>query len=156
MQGRIRAIALLHQMLYLGDTHAMTDLGSYLQQLATQSFRAVNHSPQIHLELALIAVNVSLDQATYCGLLVNELITNSLKHSFPEGHGTVRVHLTRQEGAQVRLRVMDDGGGLAPEFYAHKTSGLGLQLISDLLGQLGGTYVIEINGGFSVTFAAQQ
>jgi two-component sensor histidine kinase/AmiR/NasT family two-component response regulator len=158
MQGRIRAIALLHQMLYHTDAHASTDLGSYLQQLAIQAFRAANHSPQIHLELSLVAINVSLDQATHCGLLVNELISNSLKHAFPDGRaGTVRVHLSRLNGSgQVRVCVSDDGVSLPAEFYSPSGSGLGLQLVSDLLGQLGGVRLIELNGGFAVTFMAEQ
>lgn len=158
MQGRIRAIALLHQMLCHTDAHASTDLGSYLQQLAIQAFRAANHAPQIHLELALVAINVSLDQATHCGLLVNELICNSLKHAFPNGRaGTVQVHLSRHSASgQVRLCVSDDGQGFAPDFYPQGSSGLGSQLVCDLLGQLGGVRLVELNGGFAVTFTAEQ
>jgi two-component sensor histidine kinase len=72
-----------------------------------------------------------LEQATYGGLLVNELITHSLKHAFPEARaGTVRVHLSRPNGgAQVRLCVSDDGLGLPADVHAHSTSCLGLQLL---------------------------
>lgn len=158
MQGRIRSMALLHETLYRSGTFAGIDLGNYLRQLSTQSFRMMlTQGEPIGLELDVCTVTVSMDQATPCGLLVNELISNCLKHAFPNGQGgKVRVSL-RQVGGDVgpsmrlELQVSDNGVGLGPDFEASKSQSLGLQLVSDLARQLGGQLVVGNTGGASFT-----
>ena len=81
MQGRIHAMALLHESLYRGSNFGEVDLGAYLRQLSQQAFRAQASSGAVRLELDLASVPVTLDQATPAGLLVNELISNCLKHA---------------------------------------------------------------------------
>ena len=159
MQGRIRAMALLHESLYRSGTFAAVDLGAYLRQLTAQLVRAQAARPgTIHLDLDIASVEVVMDQAIPCGLLVNELVSNSLKHGFPDGRtGEVRVELQPVDGGpQVRLRVSDTGVGLPADFEAKRRDSLGLQLVSDLARQLRGT--LEIGPGpaavFTVTFTA--
>ena len=139
------------------------DLGAYLSQLATQAFRTGALQPAAaRLELDLAQVKVGMDQAAPCGLLVNELICNALKHGFPGGRsGEVRVELQAVAGsALVRLRVSDTGVGLPPDFEARRGQSLGLQLVSDLAGQVGGTLEAGPGPGpgpgavFTVTFRA--
>ena len=158
MQGRIRSMALLHEALYRSGTFAAVDLGAYLEQLATQAFRALDTRPglvQLHLDLA--SIHVEIDQAVPCGLLINELISNSLKHGFPGGGtGEVRVALgTADGGPLVRLRVSDTGVGLPHDFESKRRESLGLQLVSDLTRQLRGKLEIgpEPAAVFTVTFA---
>jgi len=115
MQARIQAMALLHETLYRTGTFAGVDLGAYLKQLATQSFRALNAQPgHIRLDLDLASVRVGMEQAIPCGLLVNELLSNALKHGFPSGHtGGMKVELLPVEGCrQLLIRVRDTGVGL--------------------------------------------
>jgi PAS domain S-box-containing protein len=158
MQGRIRSMALLHETLYRSGTFAGSALGNYLRQLSTQSFRMMlTQGEPIGLELDVCTVTVSMDQATPCGLLVNELISNCLKHAFPNSQrGKVRVSL-RQVGGDVgpamrlELQVSDNGVGLGPDFEASKSQSLGLQLVSDLARQLGGQLVVGNTGGASFT-----
>jgi two-component system sensor histidine kinase/response regulator len=162
MQGRIRSMALLHESLYRSGVFASIELGKYVKQLATQAFRALtDQDGRIRLQLDLASVTVNMDQATPCGLLVNELVSNCLKHGFPDGRsGEVRIKLQSQPATQagsahVRLRVSDTGVGLGPDFETKRKNSLGLQLVSDLTRQLGGTLEIGPNAAFSVTFKAE-
>ena len=157
MQSRIRAMALLHESLYRTGTFAAVDLGAYIGNIATDSFRMLNPAPSlVRLTLALAPLHVTMDQATPCGLLVNELISNCLKHGFPAGRGgEVRIELQPVAGsAQVCLRVSDDGIGLPPDFATRRGQSLGLQLVDDLIEQLNGTLLIGPAPAaiFAVTF----
>lgn len=157
MQGRIRSMALLHEMLYRSGTFAAVDLGAYLKQLCTQAFRALIPKPgAIRLELDLESFEVGMDQATPCGLLVNELISNCIKHGFPDGlAGEVRVELHPVDGGpQLCLRVSDTGVGLPPDIETRKNNSLGLQLVTDLALQLGGTLTTGPGTLFSLCFIA--
>jgi PAS domain S-box-containing protein len=141
MQDRIRSMALLHESLYRSGTFAAVDLGSYLHQLANQSFRSLVTTPSpIRLHLDLGSVFVEMDQALPCGLLVNELLSNALKHGFPPGvAGEVRVELQPVDGGpQWRLRVSDNGIGLPADFETRRGQSLGLQLVSDHVSQIHG------------------
>jgi len=166
MKGRIRSMALLHETLYRSGTFAAVELGSYLKQLATHAFRAqASNSSLIGLTLNLDSVTVSLDQATTCGLLVNELISNSLKHGYAQGgRGTVCIELfpvipvDMRSPAQWCVRVSDTGAGLPDDFEQRCQQSLGMQLVSDLVRQLGGTLLIHHKPGatFEVTFASKE
>lgn len=166
MKGRIRSMALLHETLYRSGTFAAVELGSYLKQLATHAFRAqASNSSAIGLTLNLDSVTVSLDQATTCGLLVNELISNSLKHGFPQGgRGTVCIELFPAMPVDISgqdrwcLCVSDTGVGLPDDFEQRSQQSLGMQLVTDLVRQLGGTLLIRQSPGvaFEVTFISQE
>lgn len=159
MQGRIRSMALLHESLYRSGTFASVDLGDYLRQLARQTFAAqTTGANRIELQLAMGSVQVGMDQAIPCGLLVNELISNGFKHAFPEARpGAIRVALqaTANAGAWC-LEVSDNGVGLPADFDARRVTALGLQLATDLARQLGGELQMESLQGarFSVVFKA--
>lgn len=155
MQGRIRAMAMLHETLYRNGTFATVDLGSYLKQLASQSFRALMAGAEsVKLRLDLNSVTISMDQATPCGIIVNELISNCLKHGFPGGRsGEVRIALKPLEGGQCCLSVSDTGVGLPADFTAQRSSSLGLQLVASLAAQLGGALEIEHGVESGVTIA---
>jgi PAS domain S-box-containing protein len=156
MQGRIYAMALLHESLYRAGTFAEVDLSAYIRQLAMQAFRAQGaQSGAVRLVLELNAVNVGMDQATPCGLLVNELLSNCLKHGFPDDRaGQVLVQLQPTDRAGWwRLWVQDDGIGLPADFEARRAQSLGLQLVSDLARQLGGT--LDIGAGTGAAFAVE-
>lgn len=151
MQGRIRSMALLHESLYRSGTFASVDLGNYLGQLATQAFRAqVSHADLVLLRLNMGTVRVGMDQAISCGLLVNELISNCLKHGFPDGRaGEVEVSLwpagPENQGlnAQWCLSVSDTGAGLPLDFESRPKTSLGMQLVDDLSKQLEGAVTVD-------------
>jgi PAS domain S-box-containing protein len=154
MQGRVRSMALLHESLYRTGSFAAVDLANYLRQLCTQVFRTLNLRPgYIQLELDLQSIHVEMDQALPCGLLVNELISNCLKHAFPDDRdGLVRVSLQVQETNAI-LKVSDNGIGLPANVAELGRQSLGLQLVADLAMQLNGRLDIGPGSMFSVTFA---
>jgi PAS domain S-box-containing protein len=155
MQGRIRSMALLHETLYRSGIFASADLAHYLKELATQAFRSHINSNggAVRLELDLHSVSVSMDQATPCGLIVNELISNCLKHAFPDGRsGVVKVSLISiSEGKAVCMAVSDDGIGLPDDFAQRRERSLGLQLVDDLVTQIGGELSLKSDRGSAFT-----
>lgn len=159
MQGRIRSMALLHESLYRTGTFASVELGTYLKRLCLQAFRSgTQQTDGVRLVTDLAEVQVTMDQATPCGLLVNELISNCMKHGFPQGRtGEVRVTLMPMEDRQCRLSVSDNGVGLPTDFESRRNDSLGLQLVTDLAQQLGARLVIGPGPGasFTVIFTSQ-
>ena len=160
MRGRIRTMAQLHESLYRSGTFASVDLGVYLSQVATQAFKTQElHCGAVRLTLNLDSLQSDMDQATAAGLLLNELISNCLKHGFPEGQtGEVNVELkpahdqdTPPDGRWC-LRVRDTGVGLPPDFEDKRKASLGLQLVTDLSHQLGGTLEIDSVPGAGARF----
>ncbi len=156
MRTRIQAMALLHESIYRSGRFAGVDLGDYLRQVASQALRALQTQVgSVRLELELASTRVDLDQALPCGLLVNELISNSLKHAFTEARGgTIQVGLQVRDGGMLHLCVSDSGAGLPPDFDDRRSRSLGLQLVASLAKQLGGR--LEIGPApaarFSLTF----
>ena len=157
MQGRILSMALLHETLYRSGRFGQVDLANYLQTLSQQVFRASSASGFLRLELDLSPVQVPIEQAIPCGLIANELLTNSLKHGFAETvSGEVRVELGQDAQGEIRFRVSDTGVGLPGDFETKRGKSLGLQLVSDLTRQLGGRLEIGPGpgAGFTVFFTA--
>ncbi|MCV2355828.1 PAS domain S-box protein [Paucibacter sp. B2R-40] len=152
MQGRLRAMGLLHESLYRSGLFASVNLGAYLKDVAVQACRSQG-SPAVRLQVDVASLQVSMDQATPCGLLLNELISNAYKHGFAGVQaGLLRVSLLpvaaaepsdgAQPATQWRLRVEDDGIGLPADFELESTSSLGLQLVRDLARQLGAVLTV--------------
>ncbi len=155
MIARIRAMALLHETLYRSGHFGLIDLSVYLGQLVTQALRGVEgRSGRIALQSEFAPVHLEIDRAIPCGLIVNELVTNALKHAFPGGRtGTIRVRLVPDDGKdQLRLEVCDDGVGLPPNLEARRDQSLGLRLVSDLARQIDGEFRVLPGPCFQVTF----
>jgi two-component sensor histidine kinase len=116
-------------------------------------------SPSIvTLDLNIEALSLAVDKAIPCGLILNELITNALKHAFPnERRGVIRVGLHMVSNREARLSVADDGIGLPASHDMGKSDSLGMQLVSTLVEQLEGRLDIARSDGttFSVTFPAE-
>jgi two-component sensor histidine kinase len=154
MQNRVLSMALLHETLYRSDNFARVNMAAYLGSLANQIFRAAAPgNGRVALKLAIEPQSVSLEQAVPCGLLVTELLSNSLKHAFPgERSGEVQVALAAVGGGPaLSLTVRDTGAGLPADFSDRRTRSLGLQLVSDLTRQLRGTLDIGEGPGASFT-----
>jgi two-component sensor histidine kinase len=116
-----------------------------------------SESIQLHLDVAPVELDVS--QAVPCGLLVNELVSNCLKHAFPDKRaGEVRVEVQAVDGGPaLRLRVADNGVGLPADFDLRQLRSLGLQIVSDLVGQIQGRLEVGRGPGavFEVVFTPQ-
>ncbi|GIX30188.1 MAG: hypothetical protein KatS3mg124_0660 [Porticoccaceae bacterium] len=143
---RVRSMALVHEKLYQGSDLATVPLDEYLRDLARNLLAHGARDKRIRLELDLEPAAVDLERAVPLGLLVNELIANSLKHAFPDrGEGTVRIALERRPGRLV-LTVADDGVGLAAEPRPDAPT-LGLRLVFTLARQLDGEVHFQADGG---------
>jgi two-component sensor histidine kinase len=157
-QTRVQAIALIHERLYQSKDYSRVPLSEYVRSLAASVFNASGIAQgEIKLEFAIGDLSLTVDKAIPCGLLLNELITNALKHAFCDGRsGVVRVELERLDEALVRLAVVDDGMGLPGSFQGADSRSLGMQLVSTLAEQLDGELRIERQGGtrFELRFPA--
>lgn len=153
MQRRIMSMALLHETLYKSGDFGRVDLDQYLRPLAAQLFRAAG-AERVELRIDLEPLPASLDQAIPCGLILNELLSNCMKHAFRDGEtGQVRVTLARESDGRVRLAVRDTGPGLPADFSERRRASLGLQLVEDLARQLGGGLEFANGPGAAVTVA---
>jgi two-component sensor histidine kinase len=130
----------------------------YLQGIASNVFQSAGISPDVvQLAFQIETIALPVDKAIPCGLLVNELITNALKHAFPDRReGLVEVSLAARERL-ISLSVKDNGVGLPPDFDLEQSRSLGLQLVSTLARQLDGSIEIFRSGGttFRVSFALE-
>jgi PAS domain S-box-containing protein len=155
-QTRVKSMALVHEELYQSDNFSRVDFADYIQRLATNLFHTYQTGPvAISLVVDVQELFLTVDAAIPCGLVVNELVSNALKHAFPDSReGTVTIHL-RSDGPSYVLRVSDDGVGLPDDVDPATTESLGLQLVDTLTRQLGGTLAIRRGDGtqFEITFA---
>lgn len=136
---RVYAMAMIHERLYQTQDLAGVSVSTYLRDVfAGVADLYPSLRGQIKLELDSDDIFLGLDQGIPFGLMVNELLSNSLKHGFPEGRkGTVTVSIHRVQGA-VSVAVQDDGVGLPEGFNASKCTSMGLKLAESLARQLGG------------------
>jgi two-component sensor histidine kinase len=158
-QNRVRAMGLVHETLYGSENLGRVDVARYLESLCASLFRAFGVDPgRVRLQLRVADVPLDLDRAIPCGLLVNELVSNSLKYAFPaERRGQVVVELCQSSPGACTLVVADDGVGLPPDLDFRQTSSLGLQLVCGLAQQLGAIVELERTQGarFAISFCLE-
>lgn len=150
MQDRIFSMALVHDQLYRSQDLSRLNLREYLEDLVAHfGIRFGLAERGVRFDLALEDVVVLVDVAIPCGLILNELITNSAKHAFPDKYlGTIRLEL-RREVDRIRIDVCDDGVGAPADFATGLDDGFGLGLVSMLVtDQLKGHVRIEPSPGF--------
>ncbi len=148
-QARVQAMALIHEQLYKSKDYTRVPFSEYARSLAGNVFHATGVSPQgISLELAIEDVALAVDKAIPAGLILNELISNALKHGFPNGRsGTIRVELGLASRGELRLVVRDDGVGLPPGVDVSDSPTLGLHLVRMLARQLDAKLEVEATDG---------
>jgi PAS domain S-box-containing protein len=153
MEARVRSMSLVHEILYQSGDFALVDFSTYIQQLCDHLYLAYLEKPdRISLALSLEKVSLPLDKAIPCGLLINELVVNALKHAFPNGRsGTIEIVMRRETDRKVSLTVKDDGvGAKQTEAEAERHGSIGLSLVKNLTDQLGGVCEIDGVAGMSV------
>ncbi len=138
-RDRVRSMALVHEKLYQSEDLAQTELSAYTRNLMNELFQAHGEqSRNVTLRLDLQALSLPVDMAIPCGLILNELATNSLKHAFVgRDGGTIGITLARVESGKVRLVFQDDGRGFPAGMDWQAAPSLGLRLIRMLSDQLG-------------------
>ncbi len=140
-QERVRAIALLHEKLYQSKDLSHVDMRDYVGDLTRKLLRTYGAAAShVRLDVQATGVSLNMDAALPCGLIINELVTNALKHAFGEHDkpGLVTVRLTRT-GDAIELSVWDDGTGLPAGLDLETASTLGVQLVMTLARQLDGS-----------------
>jgi len=154
-QTRIRSMALVHEKLYQSGDLSKIDLAGYIQSLSTHLFHVYLVDPnQVRLETEFGDVTLDINSAVPCGLILNELISNALKHAFPAGRkGVLMIRLQRRKDGAVELRIADNGVGFPKGLDFRRTESLGLQIVSLLVGQLEGTIKLDGKNGTAFTVA---
>jgi len=157
-QNRIHSMALLHESLYQSNNLSRIDFPAYIRQLASHLFQSYGVvAERIHLRTDLDALYLGMDAAVPCGLIINELVSNSLKYAFPDGReGEVHIELRDNPEGMARLLVADNGVGLRSDIDWVTARSLGLRLVRTLAEQLGAKLEVESDTGTRVrlTFAA--
>jgi two-component sensor histidine kinase len=145
IHARVQAIALLHETLYRSGDMAKVDAAAYIQDLASMVFRfEQTHPGAVGLDFDTQHVSINPDTAVPLGLIVTELVTNGLKHAFPDLHERaqkpeIHIALRPRDDGKYDLRVADNGIGLPKGFDRRRATGMGLQLVYMLADQLNGT-----------------
>jgi PAS domain S-box-containing protein len=154
---RVRSMALVHENLYHSIDAAHIDFGEYLRTISSYLLRSYGRE-DITCSVEAGKVRFGLNTAIPCGLIVNELISNSIRHAFPGGRkGTILIQFRPQPHGAYLLTIRDDGVGFPAGYDFNKPETLGLQLFNDLVSQLEGSAEVDIEDGikFSVRFKAK-
>ncbi|HTP64441.1 MAG TPA: ATP-binding protein [Geobacteraceae bacterium] len=155
--GRVRSMALVHEKLYQSSDLARIDFAEYTRSLLNSFWRSHGAiASTVRLNLDLQPVTLPVDTAVPCGLILNELAGNALKHAFKgRSDGEVTVSLAAGTDGKVRLRVADNGVGLPEGFDWRNARSLGLRLVQMLAGQMDAEVEVSSEGGtrFEIIFA---
>lgn len=145
-QNRIRSMALIHEKLYQSQDLSRIDFSDYIAKMITHLFAIYKvEFSRIRHRVDANKIQLDINRAIPCGLIINELITNALKHAFPEDReGELIITMLSLAGDQYELTVKDNGMGLPEGFDPAKKGTLGFQIVNDLVKQLDGS--IEVRG----------
>ena len=134
-------MASVHEMLYRSNDFSQIEYQPYLTTLVTGLVDSIKgESHEIIIDLKANDLSLNIDTSIPLGLLITELVTNSLKHGIPSGEkGEVYVQLIRLKNKSLELKIGDNGVGLPDDFSIENTETLGLQLVHSLIEQLSGS-----------------
>jgi len=156
-QNRVRSMAMIHEKLYQSKDFTHIRFEDYIKRLLSDLFYSYDtSSDQVKLVVDVEDVNLNMETAVPCGLIISELFSNSLKYAFPEGRGgEIRVSLKQETDDQrFVLTVGDDGVGLPPDLDFKNTTTLGLELVNNLTKQIDGEIELDRSHGteFKIRF----
>lgn len=154
-EDRLHAMSLVHEILYRSDNILGIDFQAYLEKLV--SYLSDIFMGKIKIEIQAQHIRLKMEHAVTCGLIVNELITNALKHAFPDNReGCIRISADTPKDSHYRVCIQDDGIGLPSPFDWEKTGSLGLRLVRELTrGQLEGSLDVKTKNGVCWTIEWQ-
>jgi two-component sensor histidine kinase len=147
-QNRVRSMALIHEKLYNSKELNKIEFSEYIKSLTKDLFNSYNiDNDRISLRSDFEGIYFEVDTAILCGLIINELVSNSLKHAFPNGKkGEVFIGINKIQDNKYVLILKDNGIGFPQNLDFRKTESLGLQLVITLTEQLGGVIDLNRNG----------
>jgi PAS domain S-box-containing protein len=153
-QNRVRSIALIHEKLCESSSLAHVDFASYVRDLARFVLHVVGARHRLDMRVDCDAMRLGLDQAIPCGLVINELVTNALKHAFTgRDDGCLRVQVRAMPQDVVQITVADDGVGLPPTTDVETGKTLGFDLVTTLLRQLDAEFEVDRTAGTAIRFS---
>jgi two-component sensor histidine kinase len=149
VESRIASIMLIHKKLYSGDNFKEVNIGEYLSEISTNLIENLNDNRELKLEVDFDSLRQPVDAAISLGLILTEMMTNSIKYAFPDGrHGKITLSFDFNEAAnQYKFSYSDDGIGISEEELEANSSSLGLTLIKGIAKQLKGDLIMHTNSG---------
>ncbi len=157
-QRRIRSMALIHQQLYNASDLDHIDFGAYLETLIGSLFSSFGGGrAEIELRAEVVQARLAIDQALACGLIINELVTNALKHAFaPGANGVVTIRFETTAAGVHCLEIADNGRGMSETAARQQSSSLGMSLVTAFVEQLEGELNVTEEQGttFRIDFPA--
>ncbi len=158
-QNRVDAMGLIHQKLYMGDRLAAVEMPEYIHELGDTLLDSFGlHDDRVKISYRLDPLRLDVDTAIPLGLIINELVTNSLKYAFPGGRaGAVEISLWKDVDGKLCLRVADDGVGKNGVFEKEKSTSFGTGLVEMLSKKLKGRPEVEAGGaGYATVIRFEQ
>ncbi len=158
-KNRVYSMAMLHESLYLSDNLARIKLSDYIERLASHLTNTMESTAGIKIKSGISEIYLQIEQAVPCGLMINELVTNAMKHAFPGSRtGSITLSFGVRTDGRIGISISDDGIGLPPDMDIRTTGSLGLKLVHMLINQLGGELHIRRQSGteFHIMFQANQ
>jgi two-component sensor histidine kinase len=148
-QNRINSMALIHEKLYQSESIAQINFKEYIEGIVSNIFESYCIKSNIKIDINVENIPITIDYAVPCGLIINELVTNSLKYAFPDGrNGKIQILLKSIDTNMIQLSISDDGIGIAKDLDIRKTKSLGLHLVTALAeGQLHGKILLNRESG---------
>jgi len=154
-QSRIKSMALVHDQLCHSKSLSHINFAEYIKHTCGDLLHLYNPSDKIKFSMDVEDIELSIESAVPCGLILNELISNSLKHAFPGGEGgQIRLKFCRDAGRQITLLVNDNGVGFPKDLDFKKTTSLGMKIVKLLVNQLSGAIALDRAEGttFKISF----
>jgi len=152
-------MALIHENFYRSKDFARIDFDDSIRKITNHLFNSYSVDPNaISLKINGEGVFLDINSAIPCGLIINELVSNSLKHAFPESKGEIRIGLHSNDKGKLILDVGDNGMGLPKDLDFRNTNSLGFRLLNALVNQLSCDIKLQRSGGttFKITFNTQK
>jgi PAS domain S-box-containing protein len=149
-QNRVKSMSMIHEQLYQADDLAKIDFNNYVSGLIKRLFQIYStNQKQIEWDINVQDINLNIETAIPCGLIINELVSNSLKHAFKDrSYGKIDFKMERDNDL-INFTVSDNGMGISDNFQIENSSTLGLNLVNTLVNQLEGELTIRNDEGIS-------
>lgn len=158
-QDRIKSMSFVHESLYQSKTLSEVNFSEYIQNIARNLFHSYGRPEGgLSLDFDLEELYLNLDTSIPCGLIINEVVSNSLKYAFKGREtGLIRIEFSKLSDGKLKLIISDDGIGLPSDFDIDNAESLGLQLVTTLITQISGVLQIDTTNGtqFNIVFKEQ-
>jgi PAS domain S-box-containing protein len=144
-KNRVRSMALIHEKLYQNESLSRLSLKEYVQELVVNLVNSYRRdSKNVESKIEIEEISLATDMAIPLGLIINELVSNSLKYAFPQAReGLIFISITKEENNKYKMIVGDNGVGFPKDFDYKNTNTLGLQLVTSLVSQLNGEIIVN-------------